>query len=86
MSRLINHRDMSAAEICGCAYDALALIELAEHASYNVGPSSPQVLFSSITNALSLAGEMLGPVIDALESHEGVKSDTTDEPERAGEQ
>jgi hypothetical protein len=85
MSRLIHHRDMNAAEIVGCAYDALALIELAEHASFNLQPSSPQALFSSITNVLSLAGEMLGPVIDALESHEGVKSDATDEPERAEE-
>lgn len=73
MSRLVHHRDMSAAEILGCAYDALGLVTLCGIVASEF-PSPTSRSADVVARALDLAGELLAPVIDALEAQEGTRS------------
>ena len=80
MSRFIPHTDMSADELIQCSYQALAVLSLCESAAWAIeGGSSAQSraeidqIADSIGSGLRLAIELLGPVHDALECHEGLK-------------
>lgn len=77
MSRFIPHTDMSADEIMQCSYQARALVRLCESAAWNIqnGGGRPEILSDSIGAGLRLVMELLEPVHDALESHEGLKGD-----------
>lgn len=78
MSRFVPQSDMGAEEIVKCIVQARAIIGLCERASWSDlqnssnGPSFQQVA-EDIQFALQLAGDLLGPPQDALESHEGLK-------------
>lgn len=72
MSRIVPHGDMTAAEIIQCSYDAMALIRLCENTAWdltNRGHNAEHT--NAISDALKLALELMGPVHDALEAHEG---------------
>lgn len=73
MSRIVPHGDMSADEIIQCSYDAMAIIELCRAAADNESEADGKErrVIGAIGTVLRLAGELLGPVHDALESHEG---------------
>lgn len=70
MSRLADHRDMTADEVVDCSYDALALIALCEAVSRDLSEigSGNAILSGAISRALALAGELLEPVHDTLET------------------
>ncbi|TGR84248.1 hypothetical protein EN866_33430 [Mesorhizobium sp. M2D.F.Ca.ET.223.01.1.1] len=78
MSRFIPQADMSADQIVALCVEAHAIISLCERASWSDlqngsnGAEIPQVA-EDIQFALRLVGEMLVPIQDALERHEGVK-------------
>jgi hypothetical protein len=79
MSRLIDHRDMTAEQIVDCCIQATAIMYLCETAAWSIqngGDANAYTLretAGSIKGALAAARELLGPVTDALESHEGLK-------------
>ena len=77
MSRLVPQRDMSADAIVKRAIQARAVIQLCEAASWSIQNSSneeiPQIA-ENVQFALQLAADLLVPVQDALESHEGLAS------------
>jgi hypothetical protein len=77
MSRWIDQADMTADEIVRCVIQARAIIGLCERASWsdlqNGSNEGLQRIAEDIQFALQLAGDMLGPVQDALEAHEGLK-------------
>lgn len=79
MSRLIDHRDMTADQIMDCCIQATAIMHLCEAAAWSIqnGGDANAYTFGetagSIKGALAAARELLGPVTDALESHEGLK-------------
>ena len=78
MSRLIPHTDMTAKQLLDCSYQAQAIIALCESAAWaiqNGGEVSD--LSDAIGSGLRLATELLAPVHDALEHHEGVKGGET---------
>jgi hypothetical protein len=77
MSRFIPQTDMIADEIIQCSYQARALVNLCESAAWNIqnGGGRPEDLSDSIGSALRLVMELLEPVHDALETHEGLKGD-----------
>ncbi len=75
MSRIVPHSDMTAAEIIQCSYDAMAIVRLCENTAWdltNRGHNSEHT--DAISAALKLALELMGPVHDALEQHEGQAS------------
>ncbi|PWJ73853.1 hypothetical protein C7441_12537 [Pseudaminobacter salicylatoxidans] len=75
-TRFIPHRDMSADEIVKCAIQARAIIQLCEAAAWSIQSGSEREIkeaADSIQFALQLAGELIVPVQEALESHEGLK-------------
>ncbi|UVK57589.1 hypothetical protein DBIPINDM_008200 (plasmid) [Mesorhizobium sp. AR02] len=79
MSRLIDHRDMTAAQIVDCCIQATAIMYLCETAAWSIqnGGEANAYTFAetagSIKGALAAARELLAPVLDALESHEGLQ-------------
>lgn len=76
MSRFVPQGDMSADEIVKCVVQARAVIQLCEAAAWSIqnsgDPEIPQMA-ENVQFALQLAGDLLVPVQDALESHEGLK-------------
>lgn len=74
MSRLIPHRDMSTEDLLSCSYQAIAILHLCDSAAWAIqnGSGAPD-LAGSICTAMRLAVDLLEPVHDALESHEGLK-------------
>lgn len=79
MSRFVPQGDMSADEIVKCCIQARAVIALCEAAAWSIQNSSeteiPQ-LAENVQFALQLAGDLLWPVQEALESHEDLKGGT----------
>lgn len=75
MSRFVHQRDMSAEEIVKCIVQARAVIGLCERVAWsdfqNGSDKVDQQLAEDMQFALQLAGDLLGPVQDAIESHEG---------------
>jgi hypothetical protein len=79
MSRWIDQAEMTADEIVKCVVQARAIIALCERASWSdlqngANGIAEQQVAEDMQFALQLAGDLLGPVQDALESHEGVKT------------
>ena len=76
MSRLVPQADMSADEIVKCCIQARAGVRLCEAALWNIQNGSdeeiPQ-LAEDVQFALQLVADLLVPVQEALESHEGLK-------------
>jgi hypothetical protein len=83
MSRFVPQRDMSTDEIVKCVIQAKAIIGLCERSAWsdlqNGLNGDDFALISQVSEdiqfALQLAGDLLVPVQDALESHEGLKSE-----------
>lgn len=79
MARLIDHRDMTAEQIVDCCIQATAIMYLCETAAWSIQNGGEANAYpvaemaGSIKGALAVARELMGPVTDALESHEGVK-------------
>jgi hypothetical protein len=75
MSRFVHQRDMSADEMIQCSYQARAILHLIDIAAWSIENNigAVDVLAGSIGTASRLALELLEPVHDALESHEGLK-------------
>ena len=74
MSRFIPHSDMTADELLQCSYQAVAILRLCECASWAMqNGGNVTDLADSSGSGLRLAIDLLGPVHDALEQHEGVK-------------
>lgn len=75
MSRFIPHSEMTAAELINCSYEAMAIIAVCRAAADGIGSNLGEAtnIASSIDTALGIVTELLGPVHDALELHEGVK-------------
>ena len=84
MTRFIPQADMSTDQLVALGVEAQAIIRLCERASWNDlqngsnGAEIPQVA-EDIQFALRLVGEMLVPIQDALETHEGVKGGKSDD-------
>lgn len=73
MSRFIPCRDMSADQIIQCSYDAMAIIALCENTACDLSERGENAqLAGSISTALKLVAELLAPVHDTLEIHEGI--------------
>lgn len=77
MSRWIEQAEMTAEEIVKCCIQARAVVKLCERAAWNdlqngSAAKIPEVA-EDIQFALELAADLLVPVQDALESHEGLK-------------
>jgi hypothetical protein len=84
MSRFIPQRDMSASDILSCVMQARAIIGLCERAAWaDIQNSASAVSLSQVADdiqsALQLANDLLDPVQDALESHEGLKGGEGDD-------
>ncbi len=76
MARIVPHGDMSAAEITQCSYDAMAIVALCENTAWDLAERGPNgTLSGNISIALKLALELMAPVHDALESHEGFRQE-----------
>ncbi|UVK39933.1 hypothetical protein LHFGNBLO_001348 [Mesorhizobium sp. AR10] len=73
MSRLIDHREMTADQIMACCIQAAAIMQVCEATAWSIQNGGDANLAGSIEDALTIARELLGPVTDALESHEGIK-------------
>ncbi|RWI46387.1 MAG: hypothetical protein EOQ93_29935 [Mesorhizobium sp.] len=73
MSRFIPQSDMSADQIMACCIQASAIIRICGAAAWSIQNDGDRNLATSIVDALAAADELLGPVMDALESHEGLK-------------
>ncbi|MBN9255827.1 MULTISPECIES: hypothetical protein [unclassified Mesorhizobium] len=72
MSRFIPFRDMSAAQVVQCGYDAMAIISLCSRVAGDLSShDNAKKLGGDIAIALDLAGELLGIVHDTVEMHEG---------------
>jgi hypothetical protein len=90
MSRFIPQGDMSADEIVKCVIQAKALIGLCERSAWSdiqnglngSADAAVSQAAEDIQFTLQLARELLDPVQDALESHEGLKGNATAEPAR----
>ena len=80
MSRFIPQADMATDQLVALGIEAQALIRLCERAAWSDlqndsnGADNAQVA-EDIQFALRLVGEMLVPIQDALESHEGFKGE-----------
>ena len=79
MSRFIDHRDMAADDLFNCAKDAKAILYICSQAAWDIQNCEKEQRINELADAIeqltSLANEMLDPVYDALQSHEGVKGD-----------
>ncbi|MER9403685.1 hypothetical protein NKI36_06435 [Mesorhizobium caraganae] len=74
MTRLVDHRDTSAAEILDCSCEALAIIHLCESAAWAIQNGGNALgLADAIGSGLRLAYALLEPVHEALSSHDGRK-------------
>jgi len=76
MSRFVPQRDMSADEITKCLIQARAVIQLCEAAAWSIQNSREAeipLIAENVQFAMQLAADLLVPVQDALESHEGLK-------------
>jgi hypothetical protein len=76
---------MTADQIIQCSYEAMAIIALCENTAWDLSERGENAeLAEGISKALKLAMELLGPVHDALEVHEGLsgaeKSTGSEEP------
>lgn len=79
MTRLIPHTDMTADEIVRCCIQARAIACLCERAAWSDLQNGsdgkiPQVA-EDIQFALQLVADLLVPVQEALESHEGLSNE-----------
>ncbi|ESZ53269.1 MULTISPECIES: hypothetical protein [unclassified Mesorhizobium] len=74
MSRFIDHRDMSADQIMSCCIQAAAIVRVCGAAAWAIQEGGHVNMATSIVDALAAADELLGPVTDALEGHEGPKA------------
>jgi len=72
MTRLVDHRDMTRQEILECSYEALAIVSTCAMALDGINEENVDKTAGDIALALRSALELLGPVHDALESHEGM--------------
>lgn len=73
MTRIINHQDMSAAQVMQCSYDAMAIVALCENTAWNLSERGEnRELASAISTALKVVAMLLEPVHEALEQHEGL--------------
>ncbi|WP_395449405.1 hypothetical protein ACHMW7_05905 [Aminobacter sp. UC22_36] len=74
MTRLIPQSDMSADDLMKCSYQAQSILSLcirvADDASLGKAAPAPS---ADISQALTVALELVGAMHDALESHEGLK-------------
>jgi hypothetical protein len=80
MSRLIPHNDMTAVQLADCCRQAWAIMRLCELAAWSLQQQDepdPNIA-DSIGQAQKLAMSLIEPVQDALESHEGLRGDTTE--------
>lgn len=79
MSRLIPHRDMSPMQLYRCCSEARAILNLCHQAAWTIqnsdDHSSINRIADDIGEATRLAAELLDPVSDALESHQGFAAD-----------
>lgn len=75
MSRFVPQRDMSVADLMSCSAQAIAILHLCDNAAWAIqnGSGATDVLADSIGAAMRLAADLLEPVHEALESHEGLK-------------
>lgn len=75
MSRFVPHADMSAAELIDCISQAEAIMVLCASVADSVfnDIGDKDVLSASISSALGLASDLMGPIREALASHEGLK-------------
>ncbi|MHA6645057.1 hypothetical protein [Mesorhizobium sp. A623] len=65
---------MGAAKLMDCSYQAQAIIHLCQFVANRISDDDQAVrLGAEIDLALAVAGEFLGIVHDALETHEGLK-------------
>lgn len=73
MSRFVDHRDMTAADIMACSCEAMAIIHLCEAAAWAIqnGGGNTLGLADAIGSGLHLAQTLLESVHEALASHEG---------------
>ena len=76
MSRFHQSADMTAKDLFDCSYQAVAVIQLCEAAAWAIQNSEKNdpLLVDAIGSALALARDLLGPVHDMLEIHEGLRS------------
>ena len=83
MTRLVPHTDMTAAELLACSYQAGAILQLCGNTAWAIQNDSGDVdvLASAIASGLKMATELLAPVHDAIELHEGVKEEGAAVPE-----
>lgn len=79
MSRFIKHTDMTAAQLADCSRQASAILRLCDCAAWAIQNESgdTETLADAIGQAQKLAIELLEPVQDALEVHEGLKGGET---------
>lgn len=74
MSRFIPQADMTPDQLVQCSHQATAIIALCESAARSIqNGGAADLLADSIGSALRLTFELMEPVHDALERHEGVK-------------
>ena len=79
MSRFIHHRDMTAEQVVKCVIQARALIGMCHRAMWadvqneNIASGEVSQAAEDIQFTLQLAQELLDPVQDAMEEHEGWK-------------
>jgi hypothetical protein len=72
MSRFIPHGDMTTDQILRCSYEIGAILRLCEAAAWAWQNGSTEANLAGATvQALQLAHELLEPVHDAIELHEG---------------
>jgi hypothetical protein len=76
-SRFVPQAEMNAEQLMQCSYQAQALLDLCDHAAWSIQNTDSiekvAKLADSLGSALRLVRELLGPVHDALETHEGVR-------------
>jgi hypothetical protein len=92
MSRFIPQSDMTADEIVQCSYDVMAILHLCDQAAWSIcnGSGHIETVADSIGCATRLALDLMAPVHDALEAHEGRRptapsmAHTADPPEAKG--
>lgn len=71
MSRLVPQADMTADDILRCSYQAQGIIATCVLALDGLNAGNVSATAADIALTLNAALELLGPVHDALEAHEG---------------
>jgi hypothetical protein len=77
MTRMIRQADMPYLDLFRCATDVFALLDLCREAAESIESNSDEAavnrLADNIKQVTRLASELLEPVLEALETHEGMK-------------